>query len=426
MVGTDNQTSCPKIEDGVRENKMKVLQINTVCGRGSTGRIATDLLKCLKENGDFGKIAYGIGPMLNAESSETIEIDTKSEYYIHNFLSRFTDKEGCYSISATKRLIDQIEEYKPDIIHLHNIHGHYINYKILFNYLKKAKVPVVWTFHDCWGFTGHCSHFIMVKCEQWKTHCSYCPQLRSYPTCYTKGAVKENYNRKKACFTGLENLTIVTPSKWLAELVKESFLQDYDIRVINNGIDLTKFQPKTNTSFRIEHDLEGKIVILGVASEWSDRKGYSDFIKLSKKLSPNQKLVMVGVSDKQLKELPSSIIAIKKTNSVEELAEIYSAADVFLNFTYEDNFPTVNLEAMACGTPVITYKTGGSVEPITEETGIIIEQGNYMAALNSIGQARMLDRHIVASHAMQYSSKDKFNDYISLYKELLKGKERKV
>ena len=162
MAGTDNQTGRPKIEDGVRENKMKVLQINTVCGRGSTGRIATDLLKCLKEKGYFGKIAYGIGPMLNAESSETIEIETKLEYYVHNLFSRFSVKEGCYSIYATKRLIGQIEEYKPDIIHLHNIHGHYINYKILFNYLKKVKMPVVWTFHDCWSFTGHCSFFTMV------------------------------------------------------------------------------------------------------------------------------------------------------------------------------------------------------------------------------------------------------------------------
>lgn len=405
---------------------MKVLQINTVCGRGSTGRIATDLLKCLKEKGYFGKIAYGIGPMLNAESSETIEIDTKLEYYVHNLFSRFTDKEGCYSIYATKRLIGQIEEYKPDIIHLHNIHGHYINYKILFNYLKKVKMPVVWTFHDCWSFTGHCSHFTIAKCEQWKNHCSYCSQLRCYPECYTKGNVKSNFTHKMQSFTGLDNLVIVTPSKWLAGLVKESFLKEYPVRVINNGIDLTKFQPKNGDQFRNKYNLKGKTVILGVASEWSERKGYSDFIKLSSEISENQKIVMVGVSDRQVEELPKSIIAIKKTNSVEELAEIYSAADVFLNFTYEDNFPTVNLEAMACGTPVITYKTGGSVEPITEETGIIIEQGDYMAALNSIEQAKMLDRHIVASSAMQYSSKDKFNDYISLYKELLKGKERKV
>ena len=426
MAGTDNQTGRPKIEDGVRENKMKVLQINTVCGRGSTGRIATDLLKCLKEKGYFGKIAYGIGPMLNAESSETIEIDTKLEYYVHNLFSRFTDKEGCYSIYATKRLIGQIEEYKPDIIHLHNIHGHYINYKILFNYLKKVKMPVVWTFHDCWSFTGHCSYFAMVKCEQWKNHCSYCSQLRCYPACYTKGNVKSNFTHKMQSFTGLDNLVIVTPSKWLAGLVKESFLKEYPVRVINNGIDLTKFQPKIGDQFRNKYNLKGKTVILGVASEWSERKGYSDFIKLSSEISENQKIVMVGVSDRQVEELPNSIIAIKKTNSVEELAEIYSAADVFLNFTYEDNFPTVNLEAMACGTPVITYKTGGSVEPITEETGFIIDQGDYMAALNLIGQARMLDRHIVASSAMRYSSKDKFNDYISLYKDLLKGKERKA
>lgn len=405
---------------------MKVLQINTVCGRGSTGRIATDLLKCLKEKGYFGKIAYGIGPMLNAESSETIEIDTKLEYYVHNLFSRFTDKEGCYSIYATKRLIGQIEEYKPDIIHLHNIHGHYINYKILFNYLKKVKMPVVWTFHDCWSFTGHCSHFTMAKCEQWKNHCSYCSQLRCYPECYTKGNVKSNFTNKMQSFTGLDNLVIVTPSKWLAGLVKESFLKEYPVRVINNGIDLTKFQPENGDQFRNKYNLKGKTVILGVASEWSERKGYSDFIKLSSEISENQKIVMVGVSDRQVEELPNSIIAIKKTNSVEELAEIYSAADVFLNFTYEDNFPTVNLEAMACGTPVITYKTGGSVEAITEETGFIIDQGDYMAALNLIGKARMLDRHIVASSAMQYSSKDKFNDYISLYKELLKGKERKA
>lgn len=405
---------------------MKVLQINTVCGRGSTGRIATDLLKCLKENGGSGKIAYGIGPMLNAELSETYGIDTKVDYYVHNFFSRLTDKEGCYSKFATKRLINQIEEYKPDIIHLHNIHGHYINYEILFTYLKSSTVPVVWTFHDCWAFTGHCPNFTIAKCGQWKTHCMHCPQLRCYPVCYTKGNVKENYDRKKACFTSLENLTIVTPSKWMAGLVKESFLKDYPIKVINNGIDLAKFRPRPRACFRDKHKLEGKTVVLGVASEWTDKKGYSDFIALSRKLPQSHKLVMVGVSDRQAEELPKSIIAIRKTNSVEELAEIYSTADVFFNFTYEDNFPTVNLEAMACGTPVITYKTGGSVEPITEETGIIIEQGDYMAALNSIEQAKMLDRHIIARHAMQYGSKDKFNDYISLYEELLKCKERKV
>lgn len=399
---------------------MKVMQINTVCGRGSTGRIATDLLSCLKENGDSGMIAYGIGPMLNAKPEETYNIDTKTEYYLHNALSRITDKEGYYSSFATKRLIKKVQEYKPDVIHLHNIHGHYLNYEMFFSFLKKSKIPVVWTFHDCWPFTGHCSYFTMVKCEQWKSHCSYCSQLRCYPACYTKGNVNNNFARKMQSFTGLDNLVIVTPSKWLAGLVKESSLKEYPVRVINNGIDLTKFRPKDRNKFRNKYNLEGKTVILGVASEWSERKGYSDFIKLSGELSENQKIVMVGVNDKQAEELPDSIIAIKKTNSVEELAEIYNAADVFFNFAYEDNFPTVNLEAMACGTPVITYRTGGSIEPITKDNGFVVDQGDYMKALELVEGAKRLPRDQIADSSKQYDAKKKYSEYIDLYQEKLR------
>lgn len=399
---------------------MKVLQINTVCGRGSTGRIATDLLSCLKESGDTGIIAYGIGPMLNAKQEETYNIDTKIEYCVHNALSRITDKEGYYSFFATKRLIKKVQEYKPDVIHLHNIHGHYLNYKMFFSFLKESKIPVIWTFHDCWPFTGHCSYFTMVKCEQWKSHCSYCSQLRCYPACYTRGNVNNNFARKMQCFTGLDNLVIVTPSKWLAGLVKESFFKEYPVRVINNGIDLTKFHIKKDNKFRSKYELEGKTVILGVASEWSERKGYSDFIKLSGELSENQKIVMVGVNDKQAEELPNSIIAIKKTNSVEELAEIYNTADVFFNFTYEDNFPTVNLEAMACGTPVITYRTGGSIEPITKDNGFVVEQGNYMKALELVEGAKRLPRDQIAGYSVRYNANNRYREYIHLYRCMVK------
>ena len=399
---------------------MKVLQINTVCGRGSTGRIATDLLSCLKESGDTGIIAYGIGPMLNAKQEETYNIDTKIEYCVHNALSRITDKEGYYSSFATKRLIKKVQEYKADVIHLHNIHGHYLNYEMFFSFLKKSKIPVIWTFHDCWAFTGHCSHFTMVKCEQWKSHCLYCSQLRCYPACYTKGNVNSNFARKMQCFTGLDNLVIVTPSKWLAGLVKESFFKEYPVRVINNGIDLTKFHLKKDNKFRSKYKLEGKTVILGVASDWSERKGYSDFIKLSGELSENQKIVMVGVNDKQAEELPDSIIAIKKTNSVEELAEIYNAADVFFNFTYEDNFPTVNLEAMACGTPVITYRTGGSIEPITKDNGFVVDQGDYMKALELVEGAKRLPRDQIAGHSMRYNANNRYKEYIHLYRCMVK------
>lgn len=403
---------------------MKVLQINTVCGRGSTGRIATDLLTYLKEIGHSGTIAYGLGPALRADKEDVFEVDTKIEYYVHNALSRFTDKEGCYSVLATNRLIKLIERYKPDVIHLHNIHGHYLNYSILFSYLKKTRIPVVWTFHDCWAFTGHCSHFTVIKCEQWKDHCLYCSQLRCYPVCYTKGNVKENFIHKVQCFTGLENLTIVTPSEWMAELVKESFLKEYPVKVINNGIDLTKFKPRTNSSFREQYNLECKTVLLGVASEWTERKGYSDFIALSNKLSNSQKLIMVGVNDKQAEELPKSIIALKKTNSVEELAEIYSAADVFLNFTYEDNYPTVNMEAMSCGTPVITYRTGGSVETVTEQTGAVIEQGDYQKVTQILPKVMSLDRNAIRKIAMQFDSRLRYQEYINLYYELQKNKNR--
>lgn len=346
---------------------MKVLQINTVCGRGSTGRIATDLLKCLKEKGYFGKIAYGIGPMLNAESTETIEIDTKLEYYVHNLFSRFTDKEGCYSIYATKRLIGQIEEYKPDIIHLHNIHGHYINYKILFNYLKKVKMPVVWTFHDCWSFTGHCSHFAMVKCEQWKNHCSYCSQLRRYPACYAMSSVRRNFARKCAAFTGVANLTLITPSKWLADLVKQSFLKEYPVEVHYNTIDTTIFKP-TPSDFRERYGLQDKIIVLGVANVWEVRKGLFDFYKLAEMLDDRYAIVLVGLSEKQTENLPKNIKGIQRTNSPKELAAIYTAAGVFVNPSVEEIFGMTPVEAQACSTPSIVYEDTACAD-VAEQNG---------------------------------------------------------
>lgn len=399
---------------------MKVLQINTVCGRGSTGRIATDLLSCLKRKGDYGEIAYGVGTMLNATPEETYRVDTKFEYCVHNILSRITDNEGCYSSYATARLIKKIEDYRPDVIHLHNIHGHYLNYEKLFTFLKNSKIPVVWTFHDCWPITGHCTHFINIGCDQWKKQCTSCSQLLCYPSCYTKGNVKKNYLRKKKSFMGLKNLVIVTPSEWMAGLVKESFLKDYPIKVINNGISMSKFQPKERALFRNRYALKNETIILGVASEWSTKKGFDDFIHLSRNLSDNQRIVMVGVSSEQAKNLPASIIAIQRTDSAEELAEIYSAADVFFNFTYEDNFPTVNLEALACGTPVVTYRTGGSPESVTPETGVVVEQGNYFDALKLIDAVKKLDRGVIRKKACErYEASEKYDEYFSLYKSML-------
>ena len=335
---------------------MKVLQINSVCGVGSTGRIATDIHSMLTNQGHKSYIAFGRN--LPENCNNTIRIGTKYDNYSHIALTRVSDKHGFGSKKATNEFIKEVEKLDPDIIHLHNIHGYYINIEILFEYLKKADKPVIWTLHDCWSFTGHCSHFDYVGCDKWKTGCFNCPEKKSYPASIVFDNSKSNYLMKKELFAGVKNMTIVTPSKWLAELVQKSFLGEYPIKVINNGIDLDVFKP-TKSNFRKEHNLENKFIILGVASGWSQRKGFHHFIELSKKIKKDEKIIIVGLTEKQKKSLPHNIIGITRTNNIKELAEIYSVADIYVNLTLEDNFPTTNLEALACGTPVITFDTGG-------------------------------------------------------------------
>ena len=263
----------------------------------------------------------------------------KRQFYLHTFFSRLTDGEGLFSEGATRGLLKKIQKYDPDIIHLHNIHGHYLNYPILFRFLKSYHRPVVWTLHDCWSFTGHCAHFDFVGCQRWQKGCHDCQQLKSYPQSYGIDHSAENYARKKELFTGIERLHIVPPSQWLANLVKESFLKEYPVTVIHNGIDTSVFKP-TESDFRKQHGLENKKILLGVASPWTPRKGLQDFIKLAPMLPENWKIVLVGLSKHQLAHLPSDILGLERTNNTKELAQIYTTADVFFNPTYEDNYPT--------------------------------------------------------------------------------------
>lgn len=401
---------------------MKVLQINSVCGVGSTGRIATDLYKVLEEHGHKCKIAYGRG---NApEDIDTIKIGTNFDNYLHVFKTRMFDEHGFGSVDATKKFIEEVKKYDPDIIHLHNIHGYYINIEILFEYLREANKPVIWTLHDCWAFTGHCAYFDFVGCDKWKYGCEKCPQKSEYPTSKTKDNSKLNYEKKKKIFTSINNMTIVTPSNWLANLVKESFLGEYNVEVINNGIDLDVFKP-TESNFRKKYDLQDKFIILGVASDWSERKGLKYFIELEQKLSEQYKIVIVGVNKKQKDELSKNIISITRTNNPKELAEIYTSADLFVNPTLEDNFPTTNLESLACGTPVITFKTGGSVESIDEKTGIEISLFKTDNIVNSIDFIKnkdfLFNENLCRERAEEfYDKKIKFNEYSNLYEYLLK------
>ena len=399
-----------------RMTDMRVFQINTVCGYGSTGRIAVDLAKHIERRGAKCEIAYGRFTK-DPNYQYTYYIGNSLDHYLHGLYSRITDRQGFYSNIATQELIKEIRRYNPDIIHLHNLHGYYLNVSSLFKYLCDSNKPVVWTLHDCWPFTGHCTYFDIAQCNKWTTQCKHCVQKSKYPSSYFRDNSENNYNTKKAIFSSCMDLHIVTPSKWLGELVSKSFLADIDRRVINNGINLDKFHP-TKSGLKQRLGIEGKKVLLGVASRWGDRKGYGDFIKLSRYIHDNYIIVMVGVDDKQIEELPKNVLGIKRTESIEELCELYSLADYYLNLTYEDNFPTTNIEALACGTPVITYRTGGSTESVDELSGVVIEKGNIeeiVAIIDSV----TFDRNECRNRALLFNSEDRYEDYFNLYEELI-------
>lgn len=393
-----------------------LLQINLSANVGSTGRIAEEIGKEAMEQGWRSVIAYGrfAGP----SESELIRVGTDFDIKEHLIETRLFDNHGLSSRRATKKFIKQIDTLKPDIIHLHNIHGYYLNYRILFDYLNKTNIPIVWTLHDCWAFTGHCGHFIMAGCERWKSGCGHCPITHiEYPKAFIDRSAR-NYKLKSEIFCANQNLHIVTVSEWLAGLVKQSFLKGKDIRVINNGIDLNVFKP-------IHVKGNGRFRILGVSNLWSEVKGLPDIVRLRALLDIDKyEIVVVGVSKDQIAELPEGILGIQRTASVAELAAYYSSANVFVNPTYADTFPTVNLEALACGTPVVTYKTGGSPESVDAKTGAVVEQGDIDAMANAIkdicshGKQAFSDCcRIIAEK--KFGKTDKYKDYMTLYNELL-------
>lgn len=388
---------------------MKVLMINSVCGIRSTGRICTDLAELLEEKGHICKIAYGREAVPEKYERFAVRIGSELGVKLHGVKARLLDAAGFGSRSDTKKFIEWVKTFEPDVIHLHNIHGYYINVELLFEFLKEYGRPVVWTLHDEWAFTGHCAY--TSGCDRWSVECDNCPRISSYPASLTENS-RSNFIRKRTQFCNVGNMVIVTPSQWLAGLVGQSYLSDYKTVVINNGIDTESFKP-TDSDFRAKHGLEDKKIILGVASAWGRGKGFYDFIKLSERLPDSCKVVMVGVTEKQKNELPDKILAITRTNNVKELAEIYTAADVFVNLTYDDNYPTVNLEAQACGTPAVTYRTGGSVESVADEC--IVEQGDIQGVID------LLDKALECKKELSFDKKDMLRQYAEIYEKVCEG-----
>lgn len=402
---------------------MKIVEINAT-NFGSTGKIMLQVANTAKM---VGNKVWNCYPKSRDNSKFKVDnailIGDRISRNIHILLSEFVGLNGCFSFFSTKKLLRQLNVIHPDIIHLHNLHNCYVNLPLLFKYIKTNNVKVIWTLHDCWAFTGHCPHFTMEKCDKWQTGCFKCPRYKDYPQSLFDNS-KKMWGLKKKWFTGVKNLTIVTPSEWLAGLVKQSFLKEYPVKVIHNGIDLNIFKP-TESNFREKYNIGDKFIVLGVAFGWGVRKGLDVFIELSKRLD-NEKyqIVLVGTDDAVDKQLPKNIISIHRTQNQTELAEIYTAADVFANPTREDNYPTVNMESIACGTSVVTFRTGGSPEILTEKTGSVVDY-NDINAMNSeiirICETKPYSEKDCLEVAKSFDMNDKFKEYVELYK-ILNGK----
>lgn len=409
----------------------KLLQINPVLRKStSTGRIMQEIGELAIQHGWKSFIAYSYGrDGIKPCSSELVPVGNKWSVAWHGVVTRLFDRHGLASGRATKDFIRKIDEIKPDIVHIHNIHGYFLNYKELFDYFSRRNIPVVWTVHDCWLYTGHCYYYSYIRCDRWKNGCGNCPQKRKFPASLIFDRSAQNFIDKKKAFTSMPKnlLTIVPVSDWIRNEMKDSFLKDYPFRVIHNGIDLSVFDIYDTESVKQKYGLQNRHILLGLASIWSEEKGLNDFIKLAGMLDDDEVIVLVGITPEERKMLPDNVVGIGRTENIRQLAELYAAADVFINPTWQDNYPTVNLEAIACGTPVVTYRTGGSIEVITEDTGMIVEQGDVKGLMDA---ARIIERNgkdrysgACRKYALEHFRKeDRYEDYFRLYDELLNNR----
>ena len=352
---------------------MKYLFINSVAGFGSTGRIAAEKCRELMAEGHECVLAFG-REKANCDDIRTVAIGKPLNCKLHGIRCRLLDDHGFGSGAATRQFLSWVKEYDPDVIWLHNIHGYYIHIGLLFDYLRSCGKQIIWTLHDCWTFTGHCAYFDFAGCNKWKTGCHHCPQKKAYPASMGLDGSRSNYAKKKALFTGIPNLRLTVPSYWLEKRVRQSFLKDYPVEVVYNTINRDIFKP-TPGNFCKKYNLEGKIVLLGVASVWDARKGLSDFVELSGMLDDNYKIVLIGLSQEQISALPENILGLPRTNSMEELVAAYSEADIFLNPSVEETFGMTAMEARCCGTEAIVYQDTACEEIVNQFGGIAVPKG---------------------------------------------------
>ena len=400
----------------------KLLQINPVVRLNtSTGRIMKEIGELAMASGWESYVAYsGARDGRPPHSSQLVPVGDKFDLAVHAVVTRLFDAHGLASKRATRQFIERIRAIDPDIIHIHNIHGYFLNYPLLFQYLKESGKPVVWTVHDCWLYTGHCYYYTAAHCDKWQSGCGHCPQKHAFPASWLADRSARNLRDKQKAFGSLDDLTIVPVSDWIRREMAASILADKHFQVIHNGIDLSVFRPEAAEG---EAPVEG-VQYLGVASIWLEEKGWSDLMRLAGQLRPDEKLVLVGkTTEEQRRRVPAGVRLIERTENIGRLASLYARSTVFLNPTWQDNYPTVNLEAIACGTPVVTYRTGGSVESVTETTGFVVEQGDVDAMLARARELAGSERAAIAARCRQHAlahfrKEDCYQNYIRLYESL--------
>lgn len=410
--------------------KGRIVQINPVLRTStSTGRIMQEIGALAEHEGWHNWCAYGKGrDGIRPCTTDVIPVGDKWSTALHGLLTRAFDRHGLGSAAATRAFVARLREIDPDIIHIHNIHGYFLNYPVFFEYLRNSRVKVIWTVHDCWLYTGHCYYYSAIGCDRWKSGCGRCPQRGAFPRSVLIDRSRQNFIDKRACFTSIprDRMVIVPVSQWMRDEMSHSFFSEYPFQVIHNGIDTTVFRPcGDDTEVRRRLGIPaGQKIILGLASIWSAEKGLDDFIRLAGMLRSDETIVMVGVDPQTARSLPASVKWLRRTENIDMLAQLYSAASAFVNPTYQDNYPTVNLEAIACGTPVVTYCTGGSVESVTPATGRIVAQGDVSGLLDAVREIEDLGKGAFAepcrSHALSnFRKEDRYHDYLRLYDSLL-------
>lgn len=399
-----------------------VVQINSVINKGSTGKICQEIGELTENNGWKHYIAYGRDS--NQTDLTSYRVGNKLDNYSHAAKSILFDAQGLGSRQATINLCKWLDQVSPNVIHLHNLHGHYLNYPYLFRYLKQSNVPVLWTLHDCWSFTGHCTYYSDIECVKWKTKCYECPKRANYPKSLFLDFSTRNFEMKKGLFLGIKNLKLITVSNWLRQEVKQSFLGDQEIVTIHNGVDTSIFHPGYDVSVLDEkYGLKGKFVAVAAATAWSPTKGFSDYVSLSGLLKSNEVLVLIGLDEKTIAQLPPNMIGVRRTESQQELARWYNRADVVLNLSTQETFGMTTVEGFACGTPAIVYNSTASPELINEKVGYVLEPGDVCAVYTKIRELRLKNDSLgydCVKHANENFNSDKqYSKYISIYESLL-------